>query len=122
MQVFDEGDSETTANTDQSMPESSIGDAARKKRKTVVKPTSVDDCKKVAMDAMNKALKKMDENDSFQVFGDFIASELRKIPDKTNADRIQRKMQRVLLDCMDELDECNITRNVIMWLKNCGRS
>lgn len=104
------------------MPESSISVDTRKKRKSEVKATPVDDCKKVAMDAMNKALKKMDESDSFQVFGDFIASELRKIPDKANAVRIQRKMQRVLLDAMDELDDSNTTRNVIMWLKNCGRS
>lgn len=42
--------------------------------------------------------------DSFDTFGRFLASELRSIPNLTNAHKIQRKLQRLLIDCMDELD------------------
>lgn len=80
---------------------------------------STDGTKKAALDAMNQALKKMNEemNDEFKIFGDFIAAELRKIPNKIDANRVQRKMQRMLLDFMDELDG-----NVILWLNDCERS
>lgn len=46
-----------------------------------------------------------DANDEFQIFGDFVASELRKIPDKATARRVQRKLQRNLLDYMDDMDD-----------------
>lgn len=84
--------------------------------------TSADATKKVALNAMNQALKKMNEepNDEFKIFGDFIATELRKIP-KEQANKVQRKMQRVLLDFMDELDN-NAISNVILWLNDCERS
>lgn len=99
------------------MPKAS-GIAVRNKRKVELKPTSTIDAKKAALEGMNMALKKMEENDCFQIFGDFIASELRKIPSKVQADRIQRKLQRTLLDFMDELDD-NAHNNVILWLKDC---
>lgn len=93
------------------------------KRKTQL-PSTVDETKKVAFDAMNQALKKMNEeqNDEFKVFGDFIAAELRKIPNKVDANKVQRKMQRMLLDYMDELDGNTMNDNVISWLNDCKRS
>lgn len=48
--------------------------------------------------------KKPYEDDSFETFGRFMASELRSIADPTDAHRIQRKLQRLLIDAMDELD------------------
>lgn len=70
-------------------------------------PSTSDDTRQIAIKAMNTAMEIINQepaSDEFQVFGNFIASELRKIPDINNARRIQRKMQRVLLDYMDEMD------------------
>lgn len=43
-------------------------------------------------------------DDSFETFGRFVASELRSIPNSVVAHKIQRKLQRLLIDSMDELD------------------
>lgn len=70
-------------------------------------PSTSDDTRQIAIKAMNTAKEKINQepaSDEFQIFGNFIASELRKIPDINNARRIQRKMLRVLLDYMDEMD------------------
>lgn len=117
-----EEESQSSIGKENIIPNASLsGIAVRSKRKLELKATSTDDAKRTALEGMNKALKKMEENDSFQVFGDFIASELRKIPNKVDADRVQRKLQRTLLDFMDELDN-NVHNNVILWLADCERS
>lgn len=67
-------------------------------------PSTSDDTRQIAIKAMNAAIEKINQeptSDEFRIFGNFIACELRKIPDINNARRIQRKMQRVMLDEMD---------------------
>lgn len=78
--------------------------AVRNKRKFGIKSPAVDDYKQTALNGMKRALQKMEESYSFQTFGNFVAAELRKIPNKTEADVIQRKVQRKLLDCIDEYE------------------
>lgn len=62
------------------------------------------DYKKIALQGMECALKKMTETDTFQTFGNFVAEELRKIPKPCDAHVIQRKIQRVLLEYWDNLE------------------
>ncbi|XP_058467109.1 uncharacterized protein LOC131440029 isoform X2 [Malaya genurostris] len=52
-----------------------------------------------------RSVQKVEKIDSFQVFGNFVAEELRKIPDQVLANQVQRKLTRYLMDCMDEVDE-----------------
>lgn len=86
---------------------------------------------------MQRALEKMEEVDSFQVFGNFVAAELRKISNESLANQVQRKITRFVMDCMDEVDASTskITTNtsqtfvpaydqsknnlVISWLMHC---
>lgn len=60
----------------------------------------------LAIDGMQRALNKMEggEVDAFQTFGNFIASELRKIPDVAVANRIQRALTRNLMDLLDDAE------------------
>ncbi|XP_058812570.1 uncharacterized protein LOC131677055 isoform X1 [Topomyia yanbarensis] len=51
-----------------------------------------------------QSVQKVEKPDSFQVFGNFVAEELRKIPDLVLANQVQRKLNRYLMDCMDEVD------------------
>ena len=80
------------------------GHTIGKKRRTTSEKESDEYYKKVALDGMQKALSRMDDEDSFQTFGNFVASELRKISNFETANRIQRKLNRALLDCIDEID------------------
>lgn len=82
----------------------SNGVAVRYKRKLEFKSQVVDEYKQTALDGMKRALQKMEESDSFQTFGNFVAAELRKIPNKTEANIIQRRVQRKLLDYIDEYE------------------
>lgn len=114
----------------------STGIPDRKKRaKLTAVPT--DDCKSIALKGMQRALEKMEEVDSFQVFGNFVAAELRKISNESLANQVQRKITRFVMDCMDEVDASTskITTNtsqtfvaaydqsknnlVISWLMHC---
>lgn len=45
-----------------------------------------------------------DHGDSFQAFGNFVAAELRKLPDSLVANRIQRTLTRTLMDLLDQAD------------------
>lgn len=45
-----------------------------------------------------------DVQDSFQMFGNYIASELRQIRNVREAKRVQRKLTYKLLECLDEID------------------
>ncbi|XP_053684032.1 uncharacterized protein LOC128734063 [Sabethes cyaneus] len=54
--------------------------------------------------SLQQSLQNIQKVDSFQVFGNFLAEELRKIPDRTLANQMQRKLTRFLMDCMDEVD------------------
>ncbi|XP_055619500.1 uncharacterized protein LOC129764447 [Toxorhynchites rutilus septentrionalis] len=58
----------------------------------------------IALEGIQAALKKLSEVDSYQVFGNYIAEELRKLSDANAANRIQRKLARQLIDSLDELD------------------
>lgn len=66
--------------------------------------TTLSDSELIALQGMERALKKMDEVDSYQVFGNFVAEELRKINNLATANKVQRKLTRVLMDCLDEVD------------------
>lgn len=76
---------------------------ATKRRK--VAETPIDNSKSIALEGMQQALNKMNDIDSFEVFGNFVAAELRKIPNSTLANKTQRKIARFVLDCMDEVDD-----------------
>lgn len=73
----------------------------------------------MALKGMEKALKKMDEMDSFQTFGNFVAEELRKIPNVTLANKVQRKLTRYLMDCLDEVDA---TQQELITINNNNQS
>lgn len=45
-----------------------------------------------------------DSKDEFQIFGDFVVSELRNIVDVNVARRTQRKINKLLMECMEALD------------------
>ncbi|XP_053698242.1 uncharacterized protein LOC128745236 [Sabethes cyaneus] len=57
----------------------------------------------VAIDSVQAAIAKLNENDSYQVFGNYVAAELRKLP-RRQANFIQRKLNRTLLDLLDAND------------------
>lgn len=103
-QAYDDDQSTTSTSTSTELILTTPTISKSQQKNTQAK-TSTTTSKKLAMDAMNQALRKMNEpDDEFKVFGDFIASELRKVANKNDAYRLQRKMQRVLLDYMDEID------------------
>ncbi|XP_055525843.1 uncharacterized protein LOC129718788 isoform X1 [Wyeomyia smithii] len=54
--------------------------------------------------SVQQSLQSMQKVDSFQVFGNFVAEEIRKIPEPVVANQVQRKLTRFLMDCMDEVD------------------
>lgn len=56
------------------------------------------------MDGLQRALKVMDNTDRYQIFGNYVASELRRLPD-SSANRVQRKLARFLLDCVEEIED-----------------
>lgn len=66
--------------------------------------TQNDEGKAVALNGLERALKVMDNTDSYQIFGNYVASELRRLPND-HANRVQRKIARFLLDCLEEIDE-----------------
>lgn len=82
----------------------STGVAVRNKRSQSSAPPT-DNYKKVAIEGMQRALKQMEEHDSFQVFGNYVASELRKIHNPDLANKVQRKIASFMLKCLDEIDE-----------------
>lgn len=57
----------------------------------------------VALDSVQAAIAKLNENDSYQTFGNYVAAELRKLP-RRQANYIQRKLNRTLLDLLDAND------------------
>lgn len=77
------------------------------KRKLELQAQAVVEYKRTALNGMKRALQKMEESDSFQAFGNFVATELRKIPNQTAANNIQRKVQRKLLDCIEDYEMCS---------------
>lgn len=78
----------------------------RKRRKIDCHPSPEDGSKKVALEGMQRALASLEEReDAFQIFGNFVASELRKIEDPMMANRIQRVLTRNLMDLLDEAEE-----------------
>ncbi|XP_065076324.1 uncharacterized protein LOC135699894 [Ochlerotatus camptorhynchus] len=85
---------------------------AKKRKKT----ESSESLKVLAIEGMQRALNKMDGDvDSFQTFGNFVASELRKIPDSAVANRVQRTLTRNLIDLLDEAEYnqlCNQLYNI----------
>lgn len=87
-------------NVKRTSPEHTIG----KRKRTSSEKNCDEYYKKAAFDGMQKALSKLDESDSFQTFGNYVASELRKISDIETANRIQRKLNRTLLDCFEDID------------------
>lgn len=62
----------------------------------------------VVLQGMKEAIKKINEpkkvDDEFTVFGNYIASELKAIGNVDIANKIKRKLSRLLLDSLDELD------------------
>lgn len=97
-------DGESDSNTSKSS-----GAAVRNYNKSrsstpVATTTTLSDAKSIALHGMERALKKMDEVDGYQVFGIFVAEELRKINNPAVANKVQRKLTRVLMDCLDEVD------------------
>lgn len=76
--------------------------------------TTLSDAKSIALQGMERALKKMDEVDSYQVFGNFVAEELRKIKDPAMANKVQRKLTRVLMDCLDEVDSNTMNPPIVI--------
>lgn len=67
-----------------------------------VEVRTVDECTNTVN--VERARNKSDENESFQAFGNFVAETLRKIPNKSDANKIERKLQRTLLELLEELD------------------
>lgn len=63
---------------------------------------------------MERALKKMDEMDSYQVFGNYVAEELRKINNPNVANKVQRKLTRVLMDCLDEVEANAMSSTIVL--------
>ncbi|XP_055622922.1 uncharacterized protein LOC129766418 [Toxorhynchites rutilus septentrionalis] len=84
-------------------PKTHVSNPKNKRTRQSTESTG-DPTKAIALEGMQAALKKMSEVDSFQVFGNYIAEELRKISDVNAANRIQRKLARQLIDCLDELE------------------
>lgn len=73
----------------------------RKRRKDDEESSSI---KRVAIEALEKSLNVMENHDMFTDFGNFVASQLRAIPDVNVAKRIQRTVNRCLLDNIDKYE------------------
>lgn len=79
-----------------------------------VSVSSVDDIKLITLQGIEQTLKKTNDVDSFQIFGNFIAEELRKIPNQQTANKIQRKLTRTLMDCLDEMEDQQNTSTLVI--------
>lgn len=55
-------------------------------------------------DIQRRKSTRVSEHDHFQYFGNYVASELRRIPNPETANIVQRKVARFLLDCLDVID------------------
>lgn len=53
-------------------------------------------------------------NDEFQIFGNFVASELRNISNINDARRTQRKLNKLLIDSVDALDSASTVQNNVV--------
>ncbi|XP_055525915.1 uncharacterized protein LOC129718831 [Wyeomyia smithii] len=58
-----------------------------------------------ALTNVQQTVQSLQKVDSYQVFGNFIAEELRKIPEEKLANQLQRKLMRFLMDCLDEAEQ-----------------
>lgn len=92
-------DSDRDSGTPKTPVSSKVGNKLNRETCTPEDPT-----KAIALEGMRTAIQKMTEVDSFQVFGSYVAEELRKIPDVNEANRLQRKLARVLIDSLDDME------------------
>ncbi|XP_055543943.1 uncharacterized protein LOC129729408 [Wyeomyia smithii] len=90
----------------QSLPHSSPAKTPRMQNSSYVSASNFSEHKNVANVLANfqQTVQSLQKVDSYQVFGNFIAEELRKIPEEKLANQVQRKLTRFLMDCIDEAD------------------
>lgn len=86
----------------------------KRKKKSPETPLHIKPPKQISSEPLlpQSHKKTYETNDNFETFGRFLASELRSIPNPTDAHKIQRKLQRLLIDCMDELDANSLVTSV----------